>query len=318
MWDTGNAAVIRLMLTVAVTRRLTLCLIAVVATLTLAPAAGASQLIARGATGVKLEVSSKGIGLLTYKVGGRTRHVLAWGAVNAIHPTEDRKQVAFRVDYSGGWDSFDRMLWKGFRNVCKPTRVDLPWLVAACRTPDGSFWAVQSWLRVLPRDGTPGIGRTGTRDDWELHLSHWTGPVPQLEVGIGWAYRRFHSLFGRYTWLGRAIHGFASTPAGNPLDSFGRNLYLDTFNSAYGRGWRRENAFLTHVGTGGFCYGFYPHGSLPSGMGERYRLSVNGPGVLPDASWTGAPPQAYDPAFDLASDRRQAELLAQDPLCQPR
>jgi hypothetical protein len=303
------------MLIVAGIRRLTLCLVAVSAALMLAPVATASQLIARDATAVKLGVNSRGIALLTYKTGGRTRHVLAWGAVNAVHPEEDRAQVAFRVDYSGGWRSFGRTVWKGFRNVCKPTRVDLAWLVTACRAPNGSYWALQRWQRGLRNYGMPA---TGTRDDWELRLSHWTGPVPQLEVGIGWAYRRFHSLYGRYTWRGHGIHGFASTPAGVPLDSFGRNLYVDTLNSAYGQGWHRENGFLSHVETGGFCYGFYPHGSRPSGMGERYRLSVSGPGVLPDASWSGTPPSTYDPAFDLASDQKQAELLARDRLCQPR
>lgn len=303
------------MLSVAGIRRLTLCLVVALAALSLAPFADASQLIARDATAVRLAVNSKGRALLTYKVRGRTRHVLAWGAVNAIHPTEDRKQVAFQVDYSGGWHSFGRTMWKGFANVCKPTHVDLAWLVTGCHAPDGSYWALQSWQRGLRNYGMPA---TGTRDDWELRLSHWTGQVPQLEVGIGWAYRRFHSLYGRYTWRGHGIHGFASTPAGVPLDSFGRNLYLDTLNSAYGSGWRRENGFLSHVGTGGFCYGFYPHGSRPSGMGERYRLSVSGPGVLPDASWTGTPPGTYDHEFDLASDRRQAELLAQDGLCKPR
>jgi hypothetical protein len=241
--------------------------------------------------------------------------VVAWGAVNALHASTDRQQVAFRVDYSGGWRSFGRVLRKGFRNTCKPTKVELAWLVAACRASDGSYWALQSWQRGLRNYGMPA---SGSRDDWELRLSHWTGAVPVLEVGIGWAYRRFHSLYGRYSWRGRAIHGFASTPAGVPLDSFGRNLYVDTFNSAYGPGWRRENGFLSHVGTGGFCYGFYPHGERPSGMGERYRMSVSGPGVLPDAFWEGVPPTTYDPEFDHAADQKQSELLGADRLCRPR
>ena len=277
--------------------------------------AGASQLIARDAQRVKLAVNDNGMAMLTYRAQGKTRHVLVWGAVNAIHSTEDREQVAFRVDYSGGWRSQGRTLWKGFRNTCKPARVDVAWLVAACRAKDGSYWALQSWQRALRNYGMPS---TGTRDDWELRLSHWTGPTPKLEVGVGWAYRRFHSLYGRFTWKGRPIHGFASTPKGVPLDSFGRNLYVDAFNSALGPGWQRENGFLAHVGTGGFCYGFYPHGSRPSAMGERYRLSVSGPGVLPDAFWEGTAPGTYDPAFDLAADKKQSELLANDRLCQPR
>jgi hypothetical protein len=277
--------------------------------------AAASQLIARDATRAKLQVDASGKALVTYRTRGRTRHVLVWGAVNAIHPTKKRAQAAFRVDYSGGWRSFGRSANDGFRNVCKPAKVELGWLVTACRAPDGSYWALQSWQRGLRSYGLPA---NGTRDDWELRLSHWTGPVPALEVGIGWAYGRFHSLFGRYTWRGRGIHGFASTPAGVPLDSFGRNLYVDTFNSAYGPGWKRENGFLSHAGGGGFCYGFYPHGSRPSGMGERYRISVSGPGVLPDAFWEGTPPATYDRAFDLEADKKQAALLAGDRRCRPR
>lgn len=306
---------LRCLLTVAGIRRLVLALIVVAAAGLLVPVATASQLIARDATNVRLEVNKRGQALISYRVRGKSRQVLVWGAVNAVHPSEDRKQVAFRVDYSGGWRSFGRTLSIGFRNACKPAAVPLPWLVVACRTPDGSYWALQTWQRGLRNYGMPS---TGTRDDWELRLSHWTGPVPLLEVGIGWAYRRFHSLYGRYTWKGRPIHGFSATPAGVPLDSFGRNLYVDTLNSALGPGWQRENGFLAHRGTGGFCYGFYPHGSRPSGMGERYRLSVSGPGVLPDASWEGTPPKIYDRAFDLEADKSQSTLLANDRLCRPR
>ena len=53
-------------------------------------------------------------------------------------------------------------------------------------------------------------------------------------------------------------------------------------------------------------------------MGERYRLTVSGPGVLPDAAWEGTPPAAYDRSFDLAADQKQTKLLAEDQLCRPR
>jgi hypothetical protein len=285
------------------------------AALLAAPAADASELIARNAKAVRLQVDRNGKALVSYRAHGRQWHVLVWGAVDAIHPTKRREQVAFRIDRSGGWRSYGRTLWKGFRNTCRPVKTDLAWRVTACRASDGSYWALQRWQRALRNFGAPSIG---TRDDWELRLSHWTGELPRLEVGLGWAYRRFHSLYGRYTWRGQPIHGFASTPAGVPLDSFGRNLYLDTYNSAYGPGWHRENGFLSHVGTGGFCYGFYPHGSSRTGMGERYRITVSGPGVLPDVSWVGTPPASYDRSFDLAADAKQAKLLAGDGLCRPR
>jgi hypothetical protein len=206
--------------------------------------AGASELITRNATGVRLAVDRAGEALLTFRAGGRQQRVLAWGAINAIHPTTARPQVAFRLDYSGGWGVHKRAVWKGFRNACRRyDGPDLAWLVTACRAPDGSYWAVQSWQRMLPNYG--GIP-TPRRSVWELRLSHWRGPLPVLDIRLDWAYRRFHHLYGTFTYLGRPVHGFAATPTGNPLDTFGRNIYLDTLDSVYGSGWRRENSFLTH------------------------------------------------------------------------
>ena len=39
--------------------------------------------------------------------------------------------------------------------------------------------------------------------------------------------------------------------------------FTSTRSTAYGAGWRRENSFLVHRGTGTFCYGFYPHDPYP-------------------------------------------------------
>ena len=64
---------------------------------------------------------------------------------------------------------------------------------------------------------------------------------------------------------------------GQPLDSFGRNLYLDTLDSAYGTGWKRENSFLTHKGDGVFCYSVNPHPGHPAGHGGRVPRDDHGP-----------------------------------------
>jgi hypothetical protein len=141
--------------------------------------------------------------------------------------------------------------------------------------------------------------------------------VPRLDIHFGWAYSRFHQIYGRLTYRGLPVYGFRSTPGGVPLDDYGRNVYLDTLGSAYGTGWRRENSFLTHRPTGGFCYGFYPR-SGREGRGKRYRATVIGPGVTPDAYWEGTPPQRYDRQFDLRADEHMRTLLAGDPLCKPR
>ena len=111
------------------------------------------------------------------------------------------------------------------------------------------------------------------------------------------------------------MHGFRSTDTGNPLDDYGRNVYLDTFDSAYGMGWRRENSFLTHRGSGAFCYALGPHGDRPAGKGERYRATVIGPGVTPDVMWEGAAPGPFDARRDaLAADEIRALGSA---LCKP-
>ena len=163
--------------------------------------------------------------------------------------------------------------------------------MTGCKASDGSYWALQAWQRMLPNYG---LVATPKQAVWELRLSHWSGPLPELTVNLNWAYKKYHHIFGSFTYLGKPVHGFKSTPSGVPLDTFGRNLYLDTFNSAYSKGWMRENSFLMHKNTGKFCYGFYPHGARPEGDGERYRATIIGPGVTPDIFWSSEALGAYD------------------------
>ncbi len=293
-------------------RRLGLILI-LLAVAVFAPTASASQLIDRNAQSVQLAVNAKGEALLTYRAGGKVRHVLAWGALNAIAPTTARKQVALRLDYAGGWGKYHRDYWKGFTNVC--TAYDGPalgWFVRGCTAPDGTYWALQSWQKMLPNYG---LAPSATAAAWELHLSHWSGDLPELKVNVNWAYRTFDHIFGTYTYNGAPVAGFKSTPGGNPLDTFGRNLYVDTFNSKYGNGWKRENSFLMHTGTGAFCYGFFSHGSHPIGAGEKYRATIIGPGVTPDAFWQGDAPGTYDRTIDSTANDEIRALG--DSLCKP-
>lgn len=264
--------------------------VGIVAVLALASPASASYLVTRGPTDVSLKVDSRGRAVVFYRRDGRLFKPLFWGGLNARHPAPGTRQVAFRKDYSGGWGAFRKPLWKTIRNECAPyDGPPLPYLVVACTAPDGSYWALQAWQRMLPNLGID-PWRSG-QADYELHLSHWTGELPKLEVWTDWVYsKRFHHLFGRYTYQGRPVYGFDATRTGSPTDTFGRNVYLDTYNSAYGPDWRRENSFLAHRPNGNFCYGFYPHnpypgypsvGRRPPGHGERYRLTAIGPGVTP-------------------------------------
>jgi len=300
--------------------------VALLAACALPAGAHASELIARDATGVTLRVNAKGQALLGYTAKGKRWSVLAWGAVDANHPTSDRPQVRFRVDYSGGWGTYRRTLSQGFRNVCRPyAGPALSWFVTGCTMPDGSHWALQAWQRGLSNLGLePWKPLQGAA---ELRLSHWRTELPRLELWTNWAYsKRFHHVFGRYTYLGQPVYGFSASAKGVPADTYGRNVYLDTLNSAYGAGWRRENSFLAHRGTGTFCYGFYPHdpypgypatGRRPEGKGERYRATAIGPGVTPDVTWEGPAPLQYDETLDRQLVEAQRGLHGADPRCRP-
>jgi len=272
----------------------------VLTVLTLAASAQASQLIDRNASNIRLKVSRDGKAMLSYRAHGRPWDVLAWGAINALHPNKARKQVQFKLDRAGGWGTFGKKL--RFTNACRAyDGPELVHVVTACKAPDGSYWAVQQWQRSLPNLGF--AAWASEQRARALHLSHWTGPLAVLEGWTDWSWSgRYHSIFGRLTYLGRPVYGFKTNRYGARLDKYGRLVYLDTFGSKYGPGWRRENSFVTHNPTGAFCYNFRPRNPLvggyayPSGYdngirgpgnGLAYRMTVEGPGVTPDVKWEG-------------------------------
>jgi hypothetical protein len=294
--------------------RVRLLLVAAAAALTAfawAGPASAAQLIARNASDVKLAVNAKGEALITYRSAGELKRMLAWGALNAVAPTESRKQVSFRIDYAGGYGRYRRAIWKSFPNTCgRYEGAPLPWLVTACTAADGSHWALQSFQRMLRNYG---LHSTGLRSAWELHLAHWTGDLPVLEVKLNWAVRHVDQVYGRFTYQGKPVFGFLSDRYGAPLDSFGRLLFLDTYNSGYGSGWHRDNSFLFHRPTGTFCYGMYSRRTGFSPIGERYRATANGPGATPIVAWMGNSPGPFNRELDVIANQ---EILALgDPKC---
>jgi hypothetical protein len=286
---------------------------AFVCALALAAPAAASQLIARNASNISLQVNSKGKALITYRAGRRVTHLIAWGAINArprpARPSGPR-QVKFKLDYSGGWGPWRKAIWKHFKNACQPyDGPELAWFVTACKAPHGSYWALQSWQTALPDLGF--VPWMKTQRTWWLHLSHWSGPLAVLDAHVDWVYSgRFQHVFGQYTYKGRGVRGFGTTRFGAPTDGYGRLVYLDTHNSNYGPGWARENSFVSSGPPGLFCYGFYkfnpyvngyahprgtPHRKRGPGTGDMYRLTATGPGVTPDVMWQGEGLHPYDP-----------------------
>lgn len=282
-------------------------LIAAVSLLAFAPASAfASQMIDRNATDVSIAVNSHHRAEVTYRSGATWHHVLVWGAINALPPSKAHKQVKFSLDYSGGYGSFGTGYWKSIQshNVCGPyTGPPLAWLVTACTTPNGQNWALQSWQRMLPNSGEK--PKTALQSAWELQISHWTGPLPVLWLKWDWIYNgRYDHLYGKFSYRGNAVHGFSHTNTGNPTDSYGRNIYVDTLDPPawttghrQAGGWMRFNSFLTHHIRGNFCAGVYNgmFGRGPAGTSDEYRATAMGPGVTPIVMWQGPGPGHYEP-----------------------
>ena len=126
-------------------------------------------------------------------------------------------------------------------------------------------------------------------------------------------------------YAGKPVHGFGTSRYGAPTDGYGRLIFLDTFDSPYGSGWRRENSFVSHNPTGAFCYGFFkfdptkggyrhPAGETAArgpGLGTRYRLIAVGPGVEPNVATEIGGLHPYDPSnsADVTYEQQQVSIL---------
>jgi len=296
------------------------------------PSADASDRLALDASRVRLAVSADGkLAVVSYRQAGRARHALVWGAVDALPPSETVPQARFTIDWTGGWATHhDAQWWRRVGNHC--ARYDGPplaSLVAACTAPDGSWWALQRWQPKLPHRGYPPY-RPDQRD-WELDISHWTGRLADLEVHADWAFGgQAHNLFGRLLYARVPVHGFHTVKGtGAPRDRYGRSLYIDTFDSAYGAGWKRETSIVFRNPTGVFCYSFWPTHDVslpgrparPAGHGTKYRIEVQGPGVTPNLAAVVQDPGAWNPndpakvAYEREMKARQLELSAGDKFC---
>lgn len=301
----------------AVVSALTLGLVAVTAS----PAGASEQFGDRDVSFLSLKVNDRGVALVSYRTTkGAIRRVYVWGAVNARQPDPHVPQVSFSYDYTGGLKRDGRQTWRSFVDRCRPyDGPRLVWLVAACKAPDGSYWALQRWQRLLPMRGIPPFqpGQAA----YELHVSHWAGPLPELEVSQNWTYGgRWQGLFGRLTYLGRPVYGFR-TPSSRRRDAHARFFYVDTYNSIFGKGWQHDAGKVAHSRNGAFCYSFvpqwtpagYPTRELrPPGNGERHRVTVMGPGVTPVIQWEGPALGPYDPEQDAVFDALFDRLVGPD------
>ncbi len=97
--------------------------------------------------------------------------------------------------------------------------------------------------------------------------------------------RHFPYLFGSFSYGGVGVWG-PGNKYGAPTTDFGRNAYIDSWNSDYGRGWRRNVGVLTQKPNGTFCYEFSPKGGSKGRTGLSkdgiYSVTIAGPGMAPD------------------------------------
>ena len=186
----------------------------------------------------------------------------------------------------------------------------LAWLVQACKAPDGSYWALQRWQRLKPNFG-------GTR--WTVGAA----PLPleqarsrELVMYQNWAFDRYRHIFGRLTYDGVGVYGFKATGAGDPLDDYGRNIYLDTFNSCVRQGLASARQ-LPHASpwphTGGLLLRLLRARRASARQRDEVPRDCRGPGVTPDVMWS-----ADDIGGFKAPVQRQQQALERswgDPKC---
>jgi hypothetical protein len=286
-----------------------------IATILVAPPARASDLIGENGTKITLAVDG-GRALVEWREKGVQRRLIAWGAIDARTSDSGLPQVRFKHDYTA----------KGWRKLVDQCELydgpPLAYLIVACKAPDGSYWALQSWQRSLPHRGfAPWLPE---QTDWDLRLSHWSAPLAKVELYTDWAFNGdAHDIFGRLTYAGKPVYGFHTTSSGAPTDSYGRSLYIDTYDSAYGPGWKRETSVVFRKPSGAFCYSFWPTHDVslpgkparPAGNGTHYRISVVGPGVTPDVTAEAADQGAYNVSTERTQDQLFTQVSAGDPFC---
>jgi hypothetical protein len=291
-------------------------LLALAAPLFGAPSANASFIVTRDASRVSLIVDAHNVARVSFTARGRHWNSLWWGAMNARYPdpAHPNSQKKFHIDYSGGSGSFGVGYWKHMRNVCgRYTGPPLSMVLKACTMPNGDHWVLQQWRRLMPNGGY-GTCPRGTCAV-ELRISHFKGALPDLWLKWNYSSRytwgsghRLDELYGRISYLGKGMYGFSATPAGAPTDSYGMLIWVDTYNSAWGRGWRRVNSFLPHgLSDGAFCDQLWPSrfGRVNSpGNGQRYRAFADGTNPLPVVKWEGPPPGNYP----ISADQTRAGL----------
>lgn len=206
-------------------------------------AADASITVARDVQRPDLRVDARGYAEVSWSVDGARRTLLV--------PPRGRVLPGGRL---------------AGRDVSRPTSaVRIPFKRVLRRTPDGRFWALQTW-------------RVQAGGPIELRLSRWRGAPTRLTLAVQ-PLAAAERLVGIAVFSGRPVAGFSSTPAGKRLRIY---AYLDCFACpGAGSGWRRM------VGVAPRADGSFTYLVSTRFRAHRYRALLPGPNVgttfAPDA-----------------------------------
>jgi hypothetical protein len=205
--------------------------------------AAASVTVTKNAQRPALRVDARGYAEVSWSAGGARRTLLI--------PPRGRALPGGRL---------------ASRDVSRATSaVAIPFRRALRQTPDGRYWALQSWRLV--RGGPV-----------ELRFSRWRGAPTRMELGVHSVGLR-QVLHGRATFRGRAVTGFWRTLEGTRIR---HAAVLECFMCFGSSGWAWFNSVRT--ATDGSFGATVP----PTARVGRYRASIVGPNLgatlAPDAS----------------------------------
>jgi hypothetical protein len=145
------------------------------------------------------------------------------------------------------------------------TAVAIPYRRVLRRTPDGRYWALQTWRVAFARAV-------------ELRFSRWRGAPTRITLATE-PFRRTELLTGRATFQDRPVTGYSPTNAGTRIL---HSVFADCFACAGTAGWTRFGAKRTSS-EGSFSI------TVPlDRRAAKYRVSITGPNrgttLAPDAA----------------------------------
>jgi hypothetical protein len=214
----------------------------VIVALALGDAAAASITVATNVQRPALRVDARGNAEISWTAGARRHYLLV--------PPTGRFLPGARLPG---------------RDVSRSTTaVAIPYRRVLRRTPDGRYWALQTW-------------RVGFARAVELRFSRWRGAPTRITL-VAEPFRRTELLTGRATFQGRPVTGSSPTNAGTRIL---HSAFADCW-ACGAVGWVRFGAKRTS-GDGSFSI------TVPlDRRGTKYRVSITGPNrgatLAPDAA----------------------------------